>query len=303
MISLTEEPLWPYLHEIAARPETKGTILTGGLGLRVKKAYLDQLGDACLFREVPELRATADLDFLLRLQLWTEVERAIAFRKALGELGYDVILHSWHFQKPFEGQEGRRVKLDLQARPPREGEAVKVRKKQVGKEMGTELAGYLTPEAFAVDDSPIEIPITHQEVNTSILVPHPYAWLNLKVAAANDWRRELGGEIEPKFVKDAEGKPTDARVREKHVTDVYSIVGMMTEAELTQAEQLTGNYSDHAKAQEIRSAAQTLYGSRESQGSLAIRTYNAGTWAEHFDTNYEVFWDALSRSLGISSGR
>lgn len=297
MIYLAQEPLWPYLHEIAMRPETTGSILTGGLGLRLKKAFLEQVGATCLFREVPELRATSDLDLLLRLRLWTEPEQAIAFRAALRELEYDVILHSWHFQKPFHGVEGKLVKLDLQARPPRDHEVdkVKVKRNQVGREMGTELAGLLTPEAFAVDDSPIEIRITNSAQETTIHVPHPYAWLNLKVAAANDWYSEVNGKIEPK-------KPLengDSR-RLKHVFDVYPIVGMMTAEELSQAEEIAQNYAGHPKAMEIRNAASDLYGLRESIGSQAVRTYNDGAWAEHFDENYEVFWEALSRALRIS---
>ena len=293
------EPLLPYLFEIAAKPEVQGTVLAGGLGIRLKKEKVVSEGAVTVFDEIPELRATSDIDLLLRIGLWIEPNQAKAFREVLKNLDYKVILHSWHFQKPFHGSDSKRVKLDLQAREPLEDEQVKVKRKQVGKEMGTELAGYLTPEAFAVDDMPIEIEITHEGELASILVPHPYAWLNLKIAAAHDWMLELKGEIEPKFVLDADGNPTAIRTRVKHVSDVYALVGMMTGEELEQAEALADKYKDHPKAIEIRHAAAELYGSIASQGCQVISTHQGGAWREHLEVNYDRFWDALSQALGV----
>lgn len=301
MIHLSDEPLWPYLFEIALQPESESAILTGGLGLRLKRAFLEMNNHKMLLPEVPELRATSDLDLLLRMHLWTEVDPitgdkpAKGFRQMLISLGYEDALQSWNFKKDFEGIENKFVILDLQARMPKNGEKVNVRDGQVGRGMKVNLSGLATPEAFAVDDSPIEIRITNSAQETTIHVPHPYAWLNLKVAAANDWHLEVNGKIEPK-------KPLengDSR-RLKHVFDVYPIVGMMTAEELSQAEEIARNYADHPKAMEIRDAAKDLYGSRESIGSQAVRTYNGGAWAEHFNDNYGDFWDALSQALGIS---
>lgn len=302
MIQLTDEPLWPSLVEIAMRPEARNAILAGGLGLRLKRALLIAKGSTTLFDEVPELRATSDLDFLLSLNLWMKADpstgelTAKAFRNMLLDLGYVDALQSWQFKKPMPGRENWAVKVDLQARLPVDGERdkVKVKAGQVGRKMKVNLSGLATPEAFAVDDLPIEVALSAGGESASILVPHPYAWLNLKSAAAFDWLNEIRGLIAPK-------KPLengDSR-RLKHVSDVYAVVGMMTEDELLQAQRLALNYAGHEKAIQIRNAAQELYGKIDSPGSTAIRAHQGGEWAEHFVENYEAFWDALRRVLAI----
>jgi hypothetical protein len=291
------------------RPEGKAGVLAGGLGLRLKRDFLNLTNAKTLFDVVPELRATSDMDFLLRMDLWAKKDEgtgefpAKGFRAMLVELGYQDVINSWNFKKPYAGIDGKFVVLDLQARLPKsddEGktieaeEGIKVKDNQVGRGMKVNLSGLVTPEAFAFEDSPIEFEIENGGGTASIQVPHPYAWLNLKVAAAQDWLLEIEGGKTPKKPLDN----GDSR-RLKHVTDVYIIVGMMTDEELTLAERLASKYVDLLIAKTIREGAKALFGTKESEGCLAIKAHNGGELSAHFDENYEVFWDALSRALGV----
>ncbi len=212
-----QDPLMPHLVELVARPEAQNAILAGGFGLRLRQAALRAVGATMLISEVPQARATQDLDLFLSVQVWMPPdEQATAFRSLLTELGYEEHWPTCQFRKPWKGGQNR-IKLDLQARRPTDAESeVKVKTKkgvsQVGKGMGYSVSGYETPEGFAVEDSPQSISVAHGDTTAIVRVPHPYAWLNLKVRAAHDWLSEDRGELAPKPGADA---------RLKHVFDVY----------------------------------------------------------------------------------
>ncbi len=180
MSGLRDDPLWPYLAEIIACTEAEGIILAGGFGLRLKQHYLNTLKSAdgdihiSLLAELPEARATPDLDLFLNVNIWVDIEKAHALSAALrNPLNYESVLHSWHFRKPLAGLPERFVKLDLLARQPLVNEPVKVKgnPKQVGREMGTGIAGRFTPEAFAIDDTPLLLKFDDAGQQYSILVP------------------------------------------------------------------------------------------------------------------------------------
>lgn len=111
------------------------------------------------------------------------------------------------------------MKVDLLARSPRDDEGIRVKVPRVGSGSGIDLHGFETPEAFAVEEMSVSLPVAGlnsegTNVNTSVTVPHVYAWLNMKVKAAHDWLRADRGEIEKK----------PARI--KHVFDVYILTAL-----------------------------------------------------------------------------
>jgi hypothetical protein len=289
-----DEPLLPSLIEIASRSESKGSVLAGGLGLRLKREYLKSNGATELFKNLPEIRATSDIDLFLRIDLWVYKEEAIKFRAMLKELNYEPVegRENWQFEKPQLGLPNNKLILDLMARNPLDEEKVKTHAPRVGVGKSTGIHGHVTPEAFAIEELPITVPIG--EINSTVLIAHPYAYLNLKVQAANDWAEEMAGKIKSKVDPDS-----GERLRLKHVTDVYMIVGMLTQEELADARKLAKKYEGHSKAKSIRESARNLYGNREAYGCAAIRAHNGGELAADFDKNYEYFWDALSQALGV----
>lgn len=271
-------------------------ILTGGLGIRLKQHCLRESKQKTLIEAIPEAHVTQDIDVFLNLQMWLEPERAIAFRAMLNRLGYEVARHSWHFKKPLLNSAEvlqRFVSLEFQARTPLESEQVKIQKKQVGKGMGTDLAGYHTPEAFAVYDSPVSLTLLDELGR--IRVPNPYAWLNLKVAAAYDWLKEQRGEIEPRIDRE-----TGMSRRLKHVYDVYVLVAMLTEQERTEAIELAQRYENHLLALAIADQAVELYADPKGKGIQGAQLYAYGSLKASLSINHEEFWEeGLKPALGI----
>jgi hypothetical protein len=295
-----QDPLLPHLVQLAARPESQGAILAGGFGLRVRQAYLRAQRVSVLIPEVPQARATQDLDMFLSVQMWLPPEEggAQAFRDMLTELGYEVHVHSWIFRKQY-GDTGHRVKLDLQARTP-DSNDVKVKRwsnpekaPQVGRGMGVGLAGHETPEGFAVEDSPQSILIGYEERQAIVRVPHPYAWLNLKVRAAYDWLLEERGEIPPKT-------DDELSVRLKHPFDVYLLTASLTETELEEAVTLQANYREHEQAIHIRVMARELFAVENSPGIRAVQDYARRSGFGNLNLDHELFYqEGLREALGL----
>lgn len=304
MDQLKDDPLWPYLAEIIACPEAEGIILSGGFGLRLKQYYLNRRKaeaggqQITLMSELPEARATLDLDLFLNVNIWVEIEKAHALSKALKDtLNYETITHSWQFRKPMMGGQNRFAKLDMLSRQPLPEEPVKVKDKdpkQVGREMGTGIAGRLTPEAFAIDDLPLSLEFVSDGQKYSILVPHPYSWLNMKVRAAYDWIREQQGLIDPKLTTEGD------HIRLKHVYDVYVLIAMLTQAERAEAAALAAKYTDHEEALKTREQAVKLYGSVDAEGIQAIEAYSRRNSGTALAIDHELFWDeGLKIALGL----
>lgn len=280
------DPLLPHLLDIMASPASRGLILAGGFGIRLKQAYLRDTNARTLITPFPEARATLDLDFFLSLALFVQKERGAAVRQLLDQLGYTEYTPKYQFGKPMTAAAPEnKVKVDLLARLP-EGEDIQVKTLRVGANSGIDLHGRQTPEGFAVEDYPQQIPIRGHNSNgvlveTTVLLPNPYAWLNLKVKAGHDWLRAERGEIPP--------KPD----RAKHVFDVYVLTAMLTELELQEASSAAARYEQRPLANEIRDCVRALYADRNSVGVDEIRR-QANTEIE-----YEPFWQALSIALGL----
>lgn len=282
------DPLYAHLLDILSDPASASLILTGGYGLRLKQICLQESNAATLVASLPEARATQDLDFILRLALFVQKERGIAVRSLLDRLGYQEYTPKWQFGKPFDpSAPGRTVKVDLLARSPLTDETVRVKGSRVGSGEGVDLHGRETPEAFAVEESPILLPLSgmnsrNEPVKTTVYVPHPYAWINMKIAAAYDWLRRERGEMPPKYGG------------AKHVFDVYIITAMLTEVEIFEAVDIAKRYQAHPLAQSARGWVHELYGSDQAPGVQEV-IRQAGS-----DVDYRLFWQGLQAGLGIS---
>ena len=281
------DPLYPHLLDIVSDPASEGLILAGGFGIRLKQAHLRDTNARTLL-PFPQARATQDLDFFLCLSLFVEKERGAAVRSLLNRLGYSEHTPKYQFEKPFDAAHPElKVAVDFLARTP-EGENITVKFPRVGHGSGIDLHGRETPEGFAVEAQCQQIPVHGMrsdgaEVETTVRVPHPYAWLNLKVKAAHDWLRMERAETKRK------------RNSEKHAFDVYVLIAMLTEAELEEATCFAAEYKDHALAAEVSRCAVELYGASDSPGVDEIRRQAAQ------EIDYPSYWQALSAALGISS--
>lgn len=254
------EPLMPYLLDIVTAPEAAELTLAGGLGLRLKQAFRKSSKEQSLISNHPESRATQDMDFFLQLSMFVEAAKGIAFRDLLLKEGYFPVEGSQHFHFVKRIDQGllgpMEVKVDLLARQPLEGENVRVKGPRVGS--GIDLHGRVTPEAFSLEEQPLLIPLAGSKSDgsaadgASVLVPHAYTWLNLKIQAAHDWLKKAkpGGQ--------------------KHVLDVYILTAMLTPNELSQSEALATKYQDHPAARSVKDACRELFGSAEAPGCAEI---------------------------------
>ena len=221
--------------------------------------------------------------------MFTQKETSVAFRALLERLDYKVAVENYIFKKPFDldrvAPDDPKVKVDLLARKSAPGEGVKSDERRVGKDSDMPLHGRTTPEAFAVDELPKFLPLTGRRtdgetVQTGFIVPHPYAWLNMKVMAAFDWLRYKRGEL------------TDKERSEKHAFDAYNLTAMLTEQEIGEASSLAEQYAPHPLAQANKEHIAELYGSPDAQDFLVVRRLAVGITLD-YDLFREVLWNIL----------
>ena len=235
------------------------------------------------------MRPTQDIDFFLLIELFMMREQGTATRSLLDKLAYQEYTPKWQFDKPLgsEFPAESKVIVDFLARSPRVDENVKFDGRRVGKDSGTGLHGRHTPEAFAVEDAPLQISIKGTKTNgddtqTSIFVPHVYAWINMKIMAAHDWFQAQGTE---------KAKPDSA----KHAFDVYMLTAMLTEQEIDTADMLAQKYAQHTIAEHIKTHARVLYETPAAPGFREAQR-QAGRPVDH-----DIFWQGLCAVLGIVS--
>lgn len=288
--AFSPDPLMPHLLDIISDPASEGLILAGGFGMRIKQRDLamNEQTQTTLIQPVPSARATQDLDFFLRIELWMQAEKGRAVRAMLDRLSYTERVPKWQFQKPDPQFSDQTVKIDLLARHPRDEEGVKVREHRVGSKSLINLHGHDTPEAFAVEDKPKPMRIIGEGsdgtlVDKTVLVSHPYASLNMKVKAAHDWLRASRGEKKVKVNS------------EKHAFDVYILVAMLLEVETEECRELAAQYSGNPIAEENKGNAVELYGSPDAPGFIEVRRQIG-----ELPYDYTTFWEGLCEVLGIS---
>lgn len=203
----------------------------GGFGLFLKRQHVTASGARTLFAELPEPRATNDIDVFFRTELLTDATRTQALVAAIQRLGYTPLDEAKYFQwkRTIDvGGVAQEVKLDalvgplgdrrskLQVHPPR------VRPK--GKSVG--FHAHQTDEALFLEDAPIAIDIRGvrtggEEYAGTVCVPEAFPYLLMKLSAFADRKRDVNKDL---------GR--------HHALDVYNIVGMMTEAEYDRAKRL-----------------------------------------------------------------
>lgn len=287
---MISDSLVGHLLDLLQRAPADTFLLGGGLGLQLKRHHLlfhrmRTLAGAEGF-ELPEARVTSDIDLFLRIEVFAIPEYGKQLRVAIDELDYSVRTAKWQFDKPLHPEfQDRKVVLDLLAPYPEELARVAVSGNRVGTGSGTDLHGRLTHEAFAVEDSRLEIDITHNGAGLgSIFVPHPYAMLNMKIRAAHDWMRY---QTEPWALRQRQEPPSA-----KHAFDAALIVAMLTEDELNRAAQLARKWESHPIASAIRKEAVMLYGSSSSPAWVeALRQGMFDDW--------HLLWDAMRGALAI----
>ena len=271
-------PIEACLEEILGMVGSQQLILVGGAAILVKRGWLEQNNAQTLISTIPLARSTLDLDFLLKLDLFTQRTPGEEVRAMLDTLQFKPKERFWQFEK---GD----VTVDFLARAPINEKGVKVKELRVGAKPTIYLHGRWTPEAFAVELYPTAIEVAfdgvHGKKKLTAKVAHSYGLLNMKVRAAHDWlQRRLNGE---------ESKPYS----DKHTIDVYILTGSLTLAELGECRNMANSFEGLAIAQSIREEARALFSRPDSPGFIEAQR-QAGS-----DLDHRVFWDGLREALGI----
>jgi hypothetical protein len=228
-MDLLRTSLLDLLYEL--REQDVPLTIGGGFGLFLKRQHLTERQVRTLFAELPEPRATNDIDVFFRADLLTDKASITALVEAIRRLGYVPVEEAKYFQwkRPVEvGGVTQEVKLDflvgplgdrrakLQVNPPR------VRPK--GKSVG--FHAHQTDEALFLEDAPMAIELrggrsTGEAYAATLYVPEAFPYLLMKLSAFADRKADENKDL---------GR--------HHALDAYTIVGMMTESEYDHARAL-----------------------------------------------------------------
>lgn len=252
------DPLLTHLLDIVSEPAAEGLILAGGFGIRIKQNHVRETGVRTLIAEIPPARATQDLDFFLRMELFLRPEKGRAVRSLLDGLEYkpNPDNANWQFEKPHDGgASGRLVTVDLLSRSPHPDEAVNSDGRRVGKKSDVGLHGSKTVEAFAVEEKPVHVTVEGKRsdgrlVQAGVFVAHPYAMIQMKIKAAYDWLHR------DKYKAGSE----------KHAFDVYLLVAMLTEQEVNDCIDLRDRFSGDPMTADHGRYAEELFGTVGARG-------------------------------------
>jgi hypothetical protein len=262
------EPLRTSLLDLLYELRDQNVPLTvgGGFGLFLKRLHLAEQRERTLFTELPESRATNDIDVFLRAELLTDHTRTAALVTAIERLGYVPIEEAKYFQwkRPIDvGGVTQEVKLDalvgplgesrskLQVNPPR------VRPK--GKSVG--FHAHQTDEALYLEEAPIAVSLsgtrsTGEEYATTVFVPEAFPYLLMKLSAFADRKED-----------------TNKDLGRHHALDAYTVVGMMTEAELDRARALAERSRADSHFGRVCTVVAADFGEPTAIGMLRLREH------------------------------
>jgi hypothetical protein len=238
----------------------------GGFGLFLKRQHLTEIGARTLFVELPEPRATNDIDIFFRVDLLTDRASTAALVAAIRRLGYVPVEEAKYFQwkRPvLVGRVIQEVKLDalvgplgdrrtqLQVSSPR------VRPK--GKSVG--FHAHQTDEALFLEDDPIAIELrgnlSNQKAYTATAyVPDAFPYLLMKLSAFADRKADENKDL---------GR--------HHALDAYTIVGMMTEVEYDRARALADRSRSDPHFARVCDIVSSEFATSASLGILRLREH------------------------------
>lgn len=241
-------------------------ILGGGYGLYLRQRHVIASGEPLLLSAIPPLRSTNDLDVFLRTELLADSQRLKPLKEALDRLGFIVIpsAQNYQFARKFT-LNGRQwdIKVDLLAREPDASiyPLLKFDTRRVKPDPSVGIHAHTTPEALAIEDEATPLTVTGQRTDGSeysgvVYLPSSYAFLLMKLFALRDQR--------PVESKD---------YGRKHALDIYTIVAMLTQAELTKSFILRDRYRATSVAGEAGRIVEELFSSADTPGSLRLREH------------------------------
>lgn len=244
----------------AASADGIRVFLGGGYGLYLKQVHLmaTNVRTALPVDAWPRPRGTPDLDIFLPTEIVVDIGHMQRLREILDGLGYapDADARYMHFEKVvarghvrvefLTGPIAAELRPGVQIKPPR-----------VRPRGDVELHAYLTVEAVAVDVEPLAVPLGE---GVAVLIPNAFAFLLMKLHASHDRLEDENKQL---------GR--------HHALDVYRIVAMLTEPELTLVRALRGEHRNNAAVKRAAEIVTALFAHATSPGALRMREHALAT--------------------------
>lgn len=227
----------------------------GGYGLWLKAEYL-ATNDIETLRDLPTPRTTQDIDIFLGIDVITDATKFNAVRDALRGLGYKPVAGAENYQFFRETTDTsdlpKVVKIDFLA-PFVDDARVKVDNRRIRPRDSRGLHAHVAPEAETLDQMPFELTL---EEGGSVLIPHPFTFLMLKLFAFRDQVLD-----------------EDRGLGRYHAYDLFRIVAMMTADEWDQASEIRRRFAGSPRLDTAKEIVASHFDSLRSIGMLRLREH------------------------------
>lgn len=241
-------------------------IVGGGFGLYLKQEQLRRSGERTLLVELPQPRATNDIDLFLRVEVLASLAMMRHVADSLKRLNFHPVENAKYFQwrriLVIRGVQ-QEVKLDLLVGPiDKNVGCLKTDKPPRVRPKGKlQLHAYHTVEALAIDQESKPIPVRGSrtggdDYRTEVLVPHAFTYLMMKLYAFDDRKEDQS--------KDS-GR--------HHAMDLYRVVALMTEPEYQRTLELGHAYAQDSRVERARSIVATDFDTPTSLGMLRLQEH------------------------------
>lgn len=193
----------------------------------LKRSHLERTEEQPPLTEFPEPRSTNDIDVFLRAEVLADADRTTEFATTITRLGYEPVEQAKYLQwkravrlGEFTGE----VKIDVLVGPYQPFKSrLKVKPPRVRpKLLNVQFHAHEVPEAVAVDEQPLELPVSGIRTNGTryagvVCVPEAFPYLMMKLIAFDDRKDDA-----------------DKDQGRHHAFDLYNIVAMMTNKSTTE---------------------------------------------------------------------
>lgn len=263
-------------------------IIGGGFGLYLRQEQIRRSGERTLLQQLPEPRATNDIDVFVRMEVLVSAERVRVLQQQIEQLGYIPVDGAEYFQWERTDTEGRQSKIDLLCGPIgafssqlHTNSLPRVRPKAPKNTL--RFHARQTEEAIELDTRAVAIPIEGRcsdgTASTGMIhVPHPFTYMMMKLFAFDDR-------------KDDDRKD----VGRHHAMDLYRIVAMMTESEYENAVALGESYRSDQRVERAQRIVADHFDTATALGMLRLREHQL--FREEFPL--QDFRNVLEEILGM----
>ncbi len=251
-------------------------IVGGGFGLFLKQEAMRKVGTRTLFDQLPEPRATNDIDLFVRMDVLVRLDAVKEIQEQIELLGFAPVVGAEYLQWIRQDEEGREVKVDLLCGPVGDHEdklhtknPPRVRPKAPKNTLRFHTRR--TDEALELDAHAEKMTVEGRCSDGAaearpIYIPHPFTYLMMKLFAFDDRKED-----------------DQKDVGRHHAMDTYRIVGMMTEPEYEETIALGQKHQTDPRVIRVQQIVRDHFAERTALGMLRLREHNL--FREEFQVN------------------